>query len=110
MNITQGQLQTIDEAIEVFGRDLQIEVAVEEMAELIKILMKFQRFYKHDHAYGTHVDKMAVVEEIADVYIVINALKKIFVVSDIDINAFINLKMMRLAARIENHRKQENGR
>lgn len=54
-------------AIKKWGKDLQIAIAIEEMAELTKELVKCWRKKEHN-----------VLEELADVEIMINQLKIIF--------------------------------
>lgn len=63
----------INRAVQQYGEDNQISVAVEEMAELTKELMKWKR---------PDVDKQRtmcnIAEEIADVEIMLSQLKIIF--------------------------------
>lgn len=61
------ELQICYEAVAMFGTTKQIDMAVEEMAELTQALSKFKRGKIHN-----------VEEEIADVEIMIEQLKIIF--------------------------------
>lgn len=58
-------------AIEKWGEDLQMDMAVEEMAELTKALIKFRR-------KPTNETRYAIAEEIADVQIMLEQLMEIF--------------------------------
>ena len=62
----------LDRAISKWGRDAQIHMAIEEMAELIQALMKYPR--KQD---GSTLNK--VIEEIVDVEIMLEQLKLMFI-------------------------------
>ncbi len=55
-------MTTLEEAIEVYGEDLQKQVAIEEMAELTKEICK--DFRGKDN-------REQIIEEIVDVYIVL---------------------------------------
>ena len=57
------------DAIDFFGEDIQIDVAIEELSELIKELCK------HKRGCG---DKMHIAEEMADVKIILQELEIIF--------------------------------
>ena len=58
-------------ALDRWGADLQADMAVEEMAELTKALIKFRRF-------PTDKTRAAVANEIADVEIMLEQLRMIF--------------------------------
>lgn len=78
-------------AIAHYGKNCQILMAVEEMAELTKELAKAFR------PSGTTVEKL--VDEIADVTIMMEQLRIIFDVND-DVQERIGFKVHRLAQRI----------
>jgi NTP pyrophosphatase (non-canonical NTP hydrolase) len=82
--------QTLDDALELWGESLQIDVAVEELSELTTELARMQR--------GTG-DPDAVVEELADCEIILDQLAKIYGTEDV--NAEIRRKMDRLRDRIQ---------
>lgn len=60
--------EILQQAIDTYGEDAQIDKACEELAELIQALMK----YKYMKAYGP---KSAVFEEMADVKIMLQQLE-----------------------------------
>lgn len=59
----------LKDAVAVFGEEVQINVAIEELSELIKELCK------HKRGCG---DKMHIAEEMADVKIILEELEIIF--------------------------------
>ena len=95
-------MSTIDGVVtamlEKFGEDSQIDVAIEEMSELIKELVKYKRsklhFRERQAASRDHV-----VEEIGDVMFMVEYLKRIFSISDEDITAIVTQKAMRTKER-----------
>ena len=60
--------------IEKFGKEAQTIVAIEELSELQKELCKYLRDLKN----GLHRDISSIVEEIADVKIMLEQLELIF--------------------------------
>ena len=74
-------------AIEKWGEKAQMQMAVEECAELIQALMKYGREINGD-------DEYKVMQEIADVEIMMEQLREIFGNGDID--NFKRLKLERL--------------
>ena len=80
------------EAIAIYGRRNQMNIAIEEMAELTKEICKNKRgFANRDN----------IIEEMTDVYIMLEQLEIIF---DIDISEIIKMKefkLNRLAERLD---------
>jgi len=86
-------------ALSKWGGKFQIDMAVEEMAELIKALMKYMRKINGSSRYD-------VVEEIVDVEIMIDQLKLIFVDNGVGHEHYSNVrdrKMERLKEMVGNH-------
>ena len=85
----------IIKAVDTYGEDSQINMAVEEMSELIKALMKLRR---------NDVDKKEIfrniAEEIADVEIMLEQLKLIFNCFSL-VETEKEFKINRLAKRLE---------
>ncbi len=80
-------------AIEKWGLDLQVNMAIEEMAELTHALMKHRRD-------PDNIDKIiAVIDEIADVIIMINQIKIIFGKEEID--SHIDTKLKRVKKKLD---------
>ena len=62
-------------AIYAFGENAQIDMALEEMSELTKALLKYRRYFGTDETSQRLKD---VREEIADVYIMLAQLEILF--------------------------------
>ena len=95
-------IETYKKAIETFGEDSQIDMAIEEMSELTKALLKYRRAVKSGNNVVLRkiVAKNDVSEEMADVYIMLEQLCLIFN-NRKDVEAIIVEKTDRLAERIE---------
>lgn len=63
--------ETLQEALDLWGKELQIDVAIEELSELITELARIQRGTR-SHASNEHL-----VDELADVEIIHGQLKRI---------------------------------
>lgn len=87
-------------AVNNFGVSSQIDMAIEECAELINALQKFRR-----HRVGAP----EVVTEIADVQIMCAQLEYIFAGYSKLVDAERMRKMDRLRGRIESYEKEHNG-
>lgn len=83
-----------EQVIEHFGIQNQVIVAIEELAELQKELTKFLR--ADNEEYGAIYDEDQIIEEIADVLIMIQQLMSIFEVGQEIIDKMIDLKLARL--------------
>ena len=83
--------------IQYHGIEQETTIAMEECSELIKAISKCKR-------YGC-VDKYRdnLIEEIADVLIIINELQLIYDISNNDIENIKKYKMDRMDYRIKNH-------
>lgn len=79
-------IEIIKKSVHTFGRDSQIAKAVEEMAELIAELARFQ------NNKGMNIN---LIEEIADVAIMIEQLKLIFGEDLVDCHIGIKLKRLK---------------
>lgn len=77
----------LNRAIAEFGADNQLNMAIEEMAELIKEICKSKR--------GSD-NKEKVCEEMADVCIMLEQLKLIYGITDDDIGEWVTFKVRRL--------------
>jgi len=85
------QLEIIEKAIEVFGKNKQVIKSCEELAELIMAVAKYRL---------GEGNRGNVVEEIADVLIMIEDIKIMFNIPMCDIQDVINAKLERLEGRI----------
>lgn len=85
-------------AIDTYGKDKQLDVVIEEMSELTKEICKFKR---------GHDNHQKIVEEIADVEIMLEQLKMICDVKCSELEGVKYQKTERLAERL-NSEKTEN--
>lgn len=85
-------IQIMKKAIKTYGETEQVLVAIEEMSELTKELIKNQRG-------EWNVNEIA--EEMADVYITLCELQLIYCIDDTIIAGYKNAKMKRLKRRLE---------
>ncbi len=79
-------------AIEKWGRQPQIDMAIEECAELILALHKLTKRKSHPNQITERLDN--VCEELADVQIMINQMKALFGIKEV--NDWYDVKMFRL--------------
>lgn len=81
----------LKEAIETYGAEAQLNVAIEELSELIKEVCKHKRYANN---------RTAIVEEMADCYIMLEQMKMIFGLSEEDIKNQMSRKVDRLRRRL----------
>lgn len=96
MNIQEIN-KILTDAIEIYGKDDQIWMAIEEMSELSNALAKYRR---------GRVTREDVCEEIADVAIMMIQLSKIF--GPDNISDFLESKLDRLDKRLAKYRNNED--
>mgnify|MGYP003290221817 CR=1 FL=1 len=88
----------LEKAIETYGKDMQLNVAIEELSELIKEICKNKRG-------ADNIDN--IIEEMADCYIMLAQLAIIFNIERSELDARMNRKINRLRCRIKE--RSENG-
>lgn len=71
--MTQEQLRNLNAIVEKYGTDKQEDMAIEECSELIKAILKFRRSNTKNEDL-----REAVIDEIADVSIMVAQLQIIF--------------------------------
>lgn len=74
-------------AIETYGAEAQLNVAIEELSELIKEICKHKRYMDNTKA---------ILEEMADCYIMLEQMQMIFGLSGTDISDMMSKKVDRL--------------
>ena len=87
-----------EKAINTYGKSAQLDMVIEEMSELIKEICKKKRGKDNQDA---------IVEEIADVEIMLEQLKIICDIDNVDLDNAKKYKINRLMARLEVHDKNE---
>ena len=97
-NKTANVQVVIGEMLSKFGEDSQIDVAIEEMSELIKELIKYKRSKIHSREKQA-ASRDNVVEELGDVMFMMEYLKRIFRISDGEIQTIVEQKATRTRRR-----------
>ena len=85
-------MTTLEKAIKVYGKDMQLTVAIEEFSELIKELCKNKRG-------RDNID--CIIEEVADCHIMLKQVEIIFDIKHNDVAEMIKNKIDRLACRLQ---------
>lgn len=108
MNFTHEEIKILQSAINHYGDENQLDMAIEEMAELTKAICKYKRAVKErerDICHSTAKDvifaKGDIVEETADVLIMIEQLIMIFG-CPASVSAKMSEKIRRLKGRVDN--------
>ncbi len=91
-------MTTLEKAIEVYGKDMQLNVAIEEFSELIKEICKHKRG-------EDNLDN--IIEEMADCYIMLEQMELIFDIDFSQINDKIVEKKNRLEKRLAEPKDSE---
>lgn len=99
MTFTEDQIKILNDAIRRYGVDMQTDIAIEEMSELTKAIIKERRIKS-----AATVEN--VCEEIADVLIMMEQLCLIYPPGYIE--KYINFKLQRLEKRLSKLKKKEN--
>lgn len=94
-------MTVLEKAVETYGKDMQLTVAIEELSELIKEICKHKRG-------ADNRDK--IIEEMADVYIMLSQIEIIFDVTDSEIEKVMDEKLDRTEARLVFVERSENER
>ena len=92
----------IEAAIAKLGEENQMRQTQEELAELIVAINKYERAIKNDE-YPSYIDytRKEVIEEMADVLIMFDAVKKILDIQDEELEHFRTFKLNRLLNRLK---------
>lgn len=84
-------MTTLEKAIETYGKDMQLTVAVEELSELIKEICKNKR---------GNDNRDNIIEEMSDCYIMLRQLEIIFGIKLSEIVVSMEKKIVRLENRL----------
>lgn len=96
-------IEILNKAIEVYGIESQIEMIIEECAELIFALQKYKRHIQTNDIAQFVSD---IQQEIADVKIMIYQAEQIFGEDEVEI--FLNNKIKRLQNRLKYEKGGQN--
>ena len=89
MVVTKEKQEIYKEAVNQWGEDAQINMAIEEMAELISAL----QHYRRHESWGGKVTVADIADEVADVEIMMEQLRFMF---NIDSLYLFNIKEQKL--------------
>lgn len=95
MELTKEQVKTLEKSIKTYGAEKTLLVCIEELSELIQAVTKMERYPDEKERYEN------IIEEIADVVVSIQYLKKIYCITDNQINIQIDKKITRQKIRME---------
>ena len=98
MKTTLFQQKTLQKAINWYGADKQMLIAIEELSELQKAIVKWFR-------KPTEETKSDISEEMADVYVMLKQLE-IMHKNDTEVQKNIDYKIKRLQERIKKEEKR----
>ena len=96
----EEQIKVLETARNVYGNKNQILVCIEELNELACVLAKFPRYEDEDEAREKLTEK--VIDEVADVMIILDHVQKIFDIPDEAISDRIMKKIERLERWLKN--------
>ncbi|MDU2203438.1 MAG: hypothetical protein E7E43_02265 [Thomasclavelia ramosa] len=91
MEFNTNQINVMLDALEHYGNNPQVDMAIEEMSELTKELLKNRRGKEN---------RSDIAMEMADVYIMLEQLKFIFGIDETELKVNAELKIQRLKNRI----------
>lgn len=97
-----------NKAIEVYGVEKQILVCIEELSELIKAITKVERYIEDTDLVEKEHMIENVVEEIADVKIIIEYLKIIYGIEESEIEEWVENKIQRTKKLIDEVEHEKN--
>lgn len=95
-------------AINRFGKRHQLSVAQEELAELIQAISKYNRSL--DNQFDKEKAKQMIIEEMADVTIMMAQLIDITEIKQSQIDAAIKLKTLRMEERLNKSQEEDKNR
>lgn len=90
----KNDISVLRQAIETYGAESQLNVAIEEFSELIKEICKHKRYMDNTKA---------IIEEMADCYIMLEQMKMIFGLGSTVITDVMDKKIKRLKSRLADH-------
>lgn len=90
----------LKQAIETYGAESQLNIAIEEFAELTKEICKHKRYMDNTKA---------IIEEMADCYIMLEQMKMIFGLGSKVIEDEMNRKIKRLKSRLTDLPNEKGG-
>lgn len=100
MKLTKNIEETLQKARDTYGSKNQILVCIEELNELACVLAKYPRYDDENEAKNSLHDK--VLDEVADVFIILNHVQSILSIEDSEIFDRVYEKTKRLERWLNN--------
>lgn len=98
----------LNKAVDTYGAAAQTDMAIEEMSELTKALLKFRRAENNPEGYDIESKRLDIYEEITDVMIMLLQLVMIYVGScEVEFCESVGDKVRRLEARLDKLKQNE---
>lgn len=91
--------EILQQAVDTYGKEAQVDMAIEEMSELTKALLKHRRAEKSPEAWDYEKTRQSILEETADVIIMLTQLLMIYGGREV-VQKDINDKVKRLEERL----------
>lgn len=91
--------EVLQNAVDAYGKEAQVDMAIEEMSELTKALLKHRRAEKSPETWDYEKTRQNILEEVADVIIMLTQLLMIYGGREI-VQDDINQKVRRLKERL----------
>lgn len=101
--MTKKQLEEIQEIADTLGYEEQSMQLIEEMAELTQAINKYRRYFRSNEHYEN------VVEEIADVKIMLEQIQHLLFIDDKNLDFIIDSKIERTKQRLLKYGKNIKG-
>ncbi len=101
---------TLNKAVDTYGAAAQADMAIEEMSELTKALLKFRRAENNPEEYDIETKRTDIYEEIADVMIMLVQLIMIYDggFCEKELCEIVGDKVRRLEARLNKQTNKSN--
>lgn len=96
-------------AVNVYKKEAQVDMAIEEMSELTKALLKDRRAEKSPETWNYERTRKNIFEEIADVIIMLTQLIMIYGGRE-EIQEYINIKVRRLEEQLNSQKTERAAR
>lgn len=90
----------LQKAIDTYGELGQVDKFIEESAELIQALLKTRKYQEENDGDYTEGLYNSVLTEVADVYITLEYIKRIYKIPKAELNSEIEFKLKRLKERL----------
>lgn len=103
MNLTNEQKSILKQCRDTYGDTAQILVSIEELNELACVLAKYPRYDKPTQAVDELKDK--ALDEVADVFIVLDHIVNILKLTDEEVAERIEKKVQRVTRWLDTNNK-----